>query len=98
MVIKEEGSLGLAFADYGDDKPAELEDVKKKGLAYAANPKLAAGMVRRARLTIVHAMAAAVRAHGGEAPAGRRRCSPRPASHRILGIPATRLSLALSAP
>jgi hypothetical protein len=40
-----EGSLGLAFADYGDDKPAELEEVKKKGLAYAANPKLAAGMV-----------------------------------------------------
>ena len=35
LVFEEEGSLGIAFAQFGDDKPAEVESVKAGGLASA---------------------------------------------------------------
>ncbi len=47
LVVEEEGPLGIAFAQYGDDKPAEIESVKPGGLAaaHAQGDKLKPGMV-----------------------------------------------------
>ena len=47
LVFEDEGSLGIAFAQFGDDKPAEIESLKPGGLAatHAQGDKLKPGMV-----------------------------------------------------
>eukprot|EP01046_Picozoa_sp_COSAG06_P005262 COSAG06_NODE_233_length_19608_cov_129.527244_8_plen_380_part_00 len=47
LLFEEEGSLGIAFAQFGDDKPAEVESIKPGGLAsaHAQGNKLKPGMV-----------------------------------------------------